>query len=161
MNITPALDPVGRLDIGAISEIEASCRELFESRCGYSGAMLASNVGIEIVIRAFNLELKGSLVNVSMPNPISYNSFGRLSGEVKGHRVSVESVEADGKRYFRAQIDSQQYERLPRNIVEEELGIEVQQKSSGGNSEPIPRAVWRHLADRYNLFDRTVKYEKR
>jgi hypothetical protein len=158
MNITPALDPVGRLDIGAIGEIEAFCRELFESRCRYSGAMPASNVRIEIVIRAFNLELKGSLVNASMPNPISYNSFGRLSGEVKGRMVSVD---ADDKRHFRAQIDSQLYERLPRSIVEEELGIEVQQKSSGGNSEPIPRAVWRHLADRYNLFDRTVKYEKR
>jgi hypothetical protein len=158
MNITPALDPVGRLDIGAIGEIEAFCRELFESRCRYSGAMPASNVRIEIVIRAFNLELKGSLVNASMPNPISYNSFGRLSGEVKGRMVSVD---ADDKRHFRAQIDSQLYERLPRSIVEEELGIKVQQKSSGGNSEPIPRAVWRHLADRYNLFDRTVKYEKR
>jgi len=157
MNITPAFDPVGRLDIGAITEIEAFCRELFESRCRCSGVMPVSNVRIEITIRAFNRELKGSPVNASMPTPISYNSFGRLSGEVKGRRVSVD---ADGKGHFRAQIDSQLYERLPRSIVEEELGIEVQQKSSGGNSEPIPRAVWRHLADRYNLFDRTVKYEK-
>ncbi|MCJ7655641.1 MAG: hypothetical protein MUO97_10180 [Dehalococcoidia bacterium] len=158
MNITPALDPVGRLDIGAITEIEAFCRELFESRCRCSDAMPACNVRIEIMIRAFDLELKGSLVNASMPTPILYdNSFGWLSGEVRGRRVSVD---ADGKRHFRAQIDSQLYERLPRSIVEEELGIEVQQKSSGGNSEPIPRAVWRHLADRYNLFDRTVKYEK-
>src|SRR4030042_1257440 len=159
MNITPALDPVGRLDIGAIGEIEVFCRELFESRCQYSGVMPATNVRIEIVIRALNVELKGSQVNVSMPNPISYDSsFGRLSVEVKGRMVSVD---ADDKRHFRAQIDGQMYERLPRSIVEKELGIGVQQKSSGGNSEPIPRAVWRHLADRYNLFDRTVQYEKR
>jgi len=47
-------------------------------------------------------------------------------------------------------------------LVEEGLGIPAQKKKTGGQvgnpSEPLGRAVWRYLVDRYNGLDRSVDY---
>jgi hypothetical protein len=91
---------------------------------------------------------------------INYKTMGKLTGKVRDYQVSVIN---DGKGHFRVTIDGKEYPRLPQNIVEERLRIPVQKKRSGIQSgypsEPVGRAVWRHLTDCYNLLDKTVQYE--
>lgn len=89
-----------------------------------------------------------------------YSDPGRLSGKIQSYQVAISH---DGKRHFRAIVNGERYDSLSQKFVEEELGIPVHVKRSGSEvgypSESVPRAVWRHLADRYNDYDRTVSYE--
>lgn len=89
-----------------------------------------------------------------------YSDPGRLSGKIQGYQVAISH---NGKQHFRAIVNGEHYDSLSQKFVEEELGIPVHVKRSGSQvgypSESVPRAVWRHLADRYNDFKRTVSYE--
>lgn len=100
-------------------------------------------------------EVSSTEASIVIPGLIGYTTTGRLSGKIRDHQVSVIN---DGEGHFRVAIDGKEYPRLPRKLVEEDLGIQVQRKRAGGSSETIGRAVWRHLKDRYNLLDRTVSY---
>lgn len=88
-----------------------------------------------------------------------YSDRGRLTGEVQSYQVSILH---DGNRHFRAVVNGKRYDSLSQKFVEEELGILVHVKRSGSEvgypSESVPRAIWPHLADRYNDFDDTVSY---
>lgn len=156
-NITPANDLVGRLDVGAMSAIEEFVKDLFADKCRSSGAMQAEKAKIDITIRLSNEHLGTKTIEVSIPNPILYASSGCLTGSVNGHDICVN---ADGKEHFRASVDGKLHHPFSQSFVEEELKIKVQEKHWGGNSEPIPRAVWRHLVDSYNLFDSEVAYDR-
>ena len=104
-------------------------------------------------------EISSTEASIVIPKVIRYNTMGRLNGKIRDHQVSVVS---DGEGHFRATIDGKEYPRLPQKLVEEELGIPVQKKRAGAQSgypsEPVSRAVWRCLANRYNRLDRTVSY---
>ncbi len=101
-------------------------------------------------------ECEASLV---IPKVLTCDSRGQLTSNINGHYVSVVS---DGNRHFKVTIDGKEYLRLSADLVEKELGIQVNKKRSGTQtgypSEPVGRAVWRHLVDRYNLLDKTVEY---
>ncbi|GEM_PF-6042671 len=98
---------------------------------------------------------------VVIPKPISYITPGRLSGKVQGHEISVSN---DGEGHFRAVVNGKPRHPLSSTFVEEELKIPVHRKKSGSQtgypSEPVPRAVWRRLMQRYNSGDPTVHYER-
>jgi len=100
-------------------------------------------------------EVSSTEASVIIPKLIGYQTMGTLTGKIRDHQVSVRS---DSAGHFRVTIDDKEYPRLPQRLVEEALGIPVQKKRAGGSSETIGRAVWRHLADRYNLIDKTVSY---
>lgn len=104
-------------------------------------------------------ETASTEASVVIPRPINYKTRGRLTGKIGDHQLSVTS---DGQGHFKVTIDDKKYPKLPQKLIEEQLGIPVQTKKSGAQSgypsEPLGRAVWRHLADRYNVLDRTVSY---
>jgi hypothetical protein len=95
-----------------------------------------------------------------IPRTINYKTPGRLSGRIRNFQVSVTN---DGEGHFRVMIDRKEYPSLPMDLVENQLGIPVQKKQTGSqsgySSEPLGRAVWRYLTDRYNILDRAVRYE--
>ncbi len=84
-----------------------------------------------------------------------YDSPGTLTSEIRGRIVSIQQF--PGRR-FKATIGGTDYARLSMHLVEEELGISVNRKSGGGNSETLSRAIYRHLVDRYNSGDESVIY---
>ncbi|HJN86354.1 MAG: hypothetical protein QGH97_15230 [Dehalococcoidia bacterium] len=84
---------------------------------------------------------------------IVYDTPGELSGSIRGHQVSVSQFPG---RNFRTMIDGTDYRRLPMDLVEGQLGLQVNRKSDGGNSETHARAIYRHFVDRYNGGDQTV-----
>lgn len=138
----------------AKQEVASQCLKLFETLYKY-GTLTAE---FTITMSAVDRETGGissTKASIVIPKVIRYNTMGRLSGKIRDHQVSVVN---DGEGHFRATIDGKEYPRLPQRLVEEELGILVQKKRAGGSSETIGRAVWRHLADRYNRLDRTVSY---
>ena len=87
---------------------------------------------------------------------ITYDDRARLSGQVQGHTVSVSQSPT---RRFRTVIDGTEYPRLPMAYVEDEFGVKVIRKRNGANGETVSRALYRHLANRYNNGDATVIYE--
>ena len=87
---------------------------------------------------------------------LRYDHPGRLTGPIRGRQVSVLQLP---RRRFRTDVNGIGYLRLSMDFVEGELGIEVKRKSSGGNSETLSRAIYRHLVDRYNDGDNTVSFE--
>jgi len=104
-------------------------------------------------------EILESKTSIVIPKLINYKTMGRLIGKIGDHQVSVMN---DSEGHFRVTIDNKEYPSLPQKFVEEELGIPVQTKQRGKQagypSEPVGRAVWRHMAECYNLLDRTVIY---
>ena len=87
---------------------------------------------------------------------LPYDSTGTLIGTIAGHSIIVRQSSG---RHFLTVVDGEEYWRLPESIVEGELGLRINRKKDGGNSETHGRAVWRHLADKYNTGDQTVSFE--
>lgn len=138
----------------AKQDMTEQCLNLFEML--YRRSTFPSK--FTITVSAVSTETGGiaeSGTSVVIPKPINYKTMGRLTGRIRDHQVSVIN---DSEGHFRVTMDDKEYPRLPRKLVEEELGILVQKKRAGGSSETIGRAVWRYLADRYNLLDKTVSY---
>lgn len=100
-------------------------------------------------------------VRIVIPKPVSYITQGQLIGGIEGHNVVVFN---DGNDHFRAVLDGAPRDWLSQKFVEEGLKIPVQKKQTGAQagrpSEAVIRAVWRHLADRYNKGDMTVIYNE-
>jgi len=121
---------------------------------------LPSEVRIKIST-VYHGEMREVGDSVPIPTALSYDSEGQLSGEIRGHCVSVIS---DGSGHYVTTIDGRKSPRLTPNFVETEFGITVKKKQSGTQkgspSETVGRAVWRHLVDRYNSFDNTVQFEE-
>lgn len=135
----------------AKQDMTEQCLKLFKMLYTYPAEF-------RILMSAVNRETGGisqSTASIVIPKPINYKTMGRLTGGIRDHQVSVIN---DGQGHFRVTIDNKEYPRLPRKLVEDQLGIPVQLKQAGGSSETIGRAVWRHLTDRYNLLDKTVSY---
>ena len=85
-----------------------------------------------------------------------YDTPGRLTGDIGAYRASV--LQLPGRR-FRTNINGDEYSRLTMALVEGKLGISVNRKSNGGNSETLSRAIYRHFVDRYNKGDNSVNYD--
>jgi len=150
------VDYLKRLD-RARQQAEQSCLSMF-NQVNDSGALTLRRLTIELTgCRLATSEVRATQVDLEWPEPLSYDSSGTLTASIRGHRVSVAH---DGKRRFRAEIDGKHRHPCPRHVVEEELGLQVHEKRSGGNSESVPRAIWRHLVDRFNLFDEGVHYDR-
>jgi hypothetical protein len=134
------------------------CQRLFDRLAIRRGLPSSLTVRLTGVWRESG-EVAQSEVSLSIPKALTYDSGGRLTSDIKGHRVSVLN---DGKRHFRVTIDGKQYPQLRVGLVEGELGIAVRKKRSGLQtgypSEPVGGAVWRHLVDRHNLLDKSVEY---
>ena len=138
----------------AKQEVTEQCLKLFEML--YRRSTFPSEFTITVSAASKETgEIAESKTSVVIPKPINYKTMGRLTGKIGDHQVSVIN---DSEGHFRVTINDKEYSRLPRKLVEEELGIPVQKKRSGGSSETIGRAVWRQLTDRYNLLDKTVSY---
>ena len=141
----------------ATQQVKERCLAAFD-RLNASKALTLRRLTVELAgCRLATSEVRATQVGLEWPEPLSYDSSGRLTASIRGHRVSVAH---DGKRRFRAEIDGKQRHPCPRHVVEEELGLQVHEKRSGGNSESVPRAIWRHLVDRFNLFDEGVHYDR-
>ncbi len=94
------------------------------------------------------------------PRPIRYDQPGTAAGPIRNYQASVTQL---SDRIFPngTVIDGVEHPRLSRDVVENVLGLTVNKKSDGGNSETHSRAVYRHLVDRYNEGDLTVTWEPR
>ncbi len=92
---------------------------------------------------------------------ILYKDTGTLEGHVNGQFLKVRHPKF-GASGFQVFWDGQWYLWLRADLIEDELGIEVYAKKNGEQkgypSEPVTRAVWRHLVNRYNNCDPDVKY---
>lgn len=99
--------------------------------------------------------------SVIIPQAISCETEGQLTGDIRGHHVAVTN---DGSRHFRTIIDGKAYPNLDTDVVERQLGLKIKRKLSGAQlgypSETLGRTVWRHLADHYNLLDKSVQYKE-
>jgi len=151
----------------ARQEVADRCGEMFEEFCRTEGGRLPEKLYVHMRARWSSgrgtiWEKDAPEVQLVIPQRISYTTPGQLSGEVEGHDISVSN---DGEGHFRGVLNGKPYDSLSITFVEEKLKVPIQKKKSGSQagypSEPVPRAVWRHLADRYNDGDPTVRYERR
>jgi len=134
------------------------CQKLLGKLVRQGGLPSELRIRLDAVYRktAETAECEASLI---IPKPLTYDSRGQLTSNIKGHHISVVS---DGIRHFRVTIDGKKYSELSANFIEKDLSIKVNKKhlgmQTGYPSEPVGRSVWRHLVDRYNLLDKTVEY---
>lgn len=138
-------------------EVVEQCLKLFEHL--YKRTTLPANFAIMISSQSKETgEITESSVSIVIPKLINYKTMGRLTSEIRGHQVSVIN---DSEGHFEVTIDGEK-SKLSMILVEEGLGIPAQKKKTGGQvgnpSEPLGRAVWRYLVDRYNGLDRSVDY---
>lgn len=84
-----------------------------------------------------------------------YDTPGELVGDVKSFQIKV--TQYPGRR-FTTWVYGQERRRLDMGFVENILGLSVHRKLNGGNSETLARAIYRHLADRFNQGDTTVSF---
>ncbi|MBA7678002.1 hypothetical protein ES703_86269 [subsurface metagenome] len=141
----------------AKQEVAEQCLKLFERL--YRHTTLPGEFTITMSTQNRETgEVRESKTSIVIPKPISYNTMGRLTGKIRAHQISVIN---DSEGHFKVTIDGEE-PKLSETLVEEDLGIPVQKKKTGGQvgypSEPLGRAVWRYLADRYNDLDRSVDY---
>jgi len=152
------IDYTARLEKGK-QVITEECLKLFESLYRHSTFPAEFKITMSAVSKETGGIAEGETSFV-IPKPIHYKTGGRLTGKIRDYQVSVIN---DGNGHFRVIMDDKEYSRLSIGLVEKQLGIPVQKKQSGAQSgypsETIGRAVWRHLAQRYNLLDKTVQYE--
>ncbi|MCI0775974.1 MAG: hypothetical protein J4N97_09635 [Chloroflexi bacterium] len=112
-------------------------------------------------------ELPGTNARQRAPNPrvsaprekVVYDAPGVFSGRVNGAEVIV-SQDEDRRFPFGTLIDGVAHRRLSMSLVEQRLGIEVLKKNDGTNAETVSRAIFRHLADRYNDGDTTITFDE-
>jgi len=151
-----AIDDVKRFD-RAKQEVAEHCLKLFEQL--YRHTTLPAEFAITISAQSKEVgKIMESRTSIVIPKPVNYNTMGRLTGKIRGHQVSVIN---DSEGHFKVTIDGEE-PKLSKTLVEEDLGIPVQKKKTGGQagypSEPLGRAVWRYLVDRHNDLDRSVDY---
>jgi hypothetical protein len=134
------------------------CTKIFEKL--YSRMIFPAELKIKMSTIPEETGIVESNTSFVIPKTINYNSAGSLVGKIKNYQISVIN---DGKRHFRVMIDGKEYPSLKIDFVEKQLGIPVQKKKTGPQSgyslEPLGRAVWRNLKERYNMLDKTVQYE--
>jgi hypothetical protein len=132
------------------------CTKIFNKL--YSRMIFPAKLKIKMSTFSEETGIVESDTSFVIPKAINYNSEGNLTGKTKYYQVSVVN---DGKGHFKVEIDSKKTQ-LSMDLVEKQLGIPVQKKKTGSQSgypsEPLGRAVWRNLMERYNLLDKTVKY---
>jgi len=121
------------------------------------------HVDDRLLLTILGERLEGNNMGYTLPrtakrprNRIPYDNSGRLSGQIRGHQISVWQYPG---RTFKTIIDEHEYSRLTMEHVESELGLKVNRKTNGANSETLARAIYRHFMDRYNSGDETVQYD--
>lgn len=107
-------------------------------------------------LQANNSVYAVSHINKRPKYKLPYDSPGRMSGQIRGHQISVWQYPG---RTFKTIIDEREYSRLTMELVEGELGLEVHRKANGGNSETLARAIYRHFVDHYNSGHQTIQYD--
>lgn len=141
----------------AKQEVTEQCLKLFEMLYRFSTFQAEFTITMSAQYRDTG-EVRESKTSIVIPKPISYKTMGRLTGKIRGYLISVIN---DSEGHFKVMIDGEE-SKLSKTRVEEDLGIPVQKKKTGGQvgypSEPLGRAVWRYLVDRYNDLDRSVDY---
>lgn len=98
----------------------------------------------------------------SIRKSLTWESPGTLNGTIKGPRgeYKVSVTQFPGRRFTNGTyVNGIQRRRLTMGFVEGGLGLKVNRKSTGGNSETLSRTIFRHLVDRYNNGDETVSFE--
>ena len=144
----------------AREELSECCLKMFDHLClGPEGKVrtLPSSVDIRMqIIRADGGRVETSGF-IRWPERIYYKTRGRLTGKIGSYQISVTQIP---NRRFRPVVDGESLNRLRTQFVEGGLGIPVNRKRSGGNSETLSRAIFRQLADRYNAFDRSVEFKE-
>jgi len=137
------------------------CVKMFEHLCQIESGQLPDTLRVNMWAQWASGSRATCEADLVILKPISYVTPGRLSGKVQGHEISVSN---DGEGHFRAVVNGRLRHPLSSTFVEEELEIEVIRKKSGSQAgypqEPVPRAVWRRLMQRYNSGDPTVQYER-
>jgi hypothetical protein len=145
----------------ARQEVINRCVEMFERLCRSEAGRLPDELHITMRARwpSVSVETDALVVTpkpIVIPKPIRYNTDGQLTGKIRDYEVAITQYDLR----FIPVINGKQLSGLTMSFVEGELGISVRRKRSGGGSETLSRAVWRHLADRYNEGDPAVHYER-
>ena len=139
--------------------IGGECLKLFETLYKHSTLPVEFRITMSTMTKETG-EIRECETSLVIPKPINYKTVGRLTGKIRDYQVSVVN---DGEGHFRVTIDDKEYLSLSIGLVEKQLGIPVQKKQSGFQSgypsEPLGRAVWRQLMNRYNLLDKAVEYK--
>lgn len=85
-----------------------------------------------------------------------YDTPGELSGTIRRYSITVKQY--PGRRFV-TWVDAREKRRLSMAFVERDLGLSVNRKTAGGNSETLARAIYRHLLDRMRNGDGGVTYK--
>lgn len=85
----------------------------------------------------------------------SYDTPGELSGRKNGYSITVRQF--PGRRFVTS-VDGVEKRRLTMDFVEGALGLRVNRKTAGGNSETLARAIYRYFVDKLNSGDQGVTY---